>query len=62
MAKAKERSIVVKSLAKEIAKKKGVRFPDEAIEALDKFVRSTIECAAERAKKNNRKTIRSFDF
>ncbi|HDN90792.1 MAG TPA: hypothetical protein ENG56_00345 [Candidatus Aenigmarchaeota archaeon] len=60
--KAKVKSVIVKSVAKQIAKKKGMRFPDDAINALNKTVITLIECAAMRAKKNGRKTIRGYDF
>lgn len=62
MAAKKAKSVIVKSVAKEIAKSKGLRFPDDAVEALNKVVVNLIECAAARAKKNNRKTLRDYDF
>ncbi len=54
--------LVTKRAVKEAAKKLGVRFPDGAIESLDKKLLSLIEEAAERAKKNGRVTLKEFDF
>ena len=54
--------MIVKRVAKEAAKKLGVRFPDSAINGLDKTVMDMVQKAADRAKKNGRVTIREFDF
>ncbi len=54
--------LLTKRAVKEAAKKLGVRFPDGAIESLDKKLLSLIEEAAERAKKNGRVTLKEFDF
>lgn len=54
--------VLVKSKAKDIAKKFDVRFPDKAVEALEKHVTMEIERAAKRAKANKRKTIIADDF
>jgi histone H3/H4 len=42
--------------------KEGLRFPDSAIEALDKWVMDSINKAAKRATANGRKTIQEHDF
>jgi len=54
--------LIVRKAAKEAAKKLDVRFPDQAIEELDKKVSEKIKAAADRAKKNGRVTIKEFDF
>jgi histone H3/H4 len=54
--------IIRKKQAKEMAKKAGLRFPDSAIEALDKWVMDSINKAAKRATANGRKTIQEHDF
>lgn len=54
--------LIVRKAAKEVAKKIDVRFPDQAIEELDKKVMEMIKEATERAKKNGRVTIKEFDF
>ena len=54
--------IIRKKQAKELAKASGLRFPDRAIEALDKAVADLIKKAAERAQANGRKTINEYDF
>ncbi|MFA5303473.1 MAG: DUF1931 domain-containing protein [Candidatus Nanoarchaeia archaeon] len=54
--------MIVRKAAKEAAKKIDVRFPDQAIEALDAKVMTLVKAAADRAKKNGRVTIKEFDF
>jgi hypothetical protein len=54
--------VLVKKACKEIAKKKGVRFPDKSIKALEKKCIECIAAAAARAKANRRKTIIPADF
>jgi len=54
--------MIVRKAAKEAAKKIDVRFPDGAIEELDKKVMALVKEAADRAKKNGRVTIKEFDF
>ena len=54
--------IVVRKAAKEVAKKMDVRFPDSAVDELDKKITALIKEAANRAKKNGRVTIKEFDF
>lgn len=54
--------IIVKKAAKEAAKKLGVRFPDSAIDALDKAAMRKLENAAKRAKQNGRVTLKDFDI
>ena len=60
MAKRGKELLVVRSKVKEYAKKvgKGVRFPDDAIAALDKRVRELIERAVKAAKAYGKKTVR----
>ncbi len=55
-------TIVVKSKAKATAKPLDVRFPDKAVDALNKKVHELIKTAAKRAKANKRKTIIAEDF
>ncbi len=55
-------TIVVKSKAKAVAKPLGVRFPDKAVEELNKKIHEMIKTAAKRAKANKRKTIIGEDF
>ncbi|MDD2678937.1 MAG: hypothetical protein PHT91_01800 [Candidatus Nanoarchaeia archaeon] len=54
--------LIVRKAAKEVAKKIDVRFPDSAIEELDRKVMDMIKAASDRAKKNGRVTIKEFDF
>jgi histone H3/H4 len=56
--------LVVKSKVKAYVKKvkKDFRFPDDAVEALDKYVKTAIESAVKRADANGRKTVRAIDF
>ena len=54
--------LVVKKATKTFAKDHGMRFPDGAIEALDKKIKDMITKAAERADGNNRKTIMAQDL
>jgi histone H3/H4 len=54
--------MIVRKAAKEAAKKIDVRFPDQAIEALDVKVMTLVQEAADRAKKNGRVTIKPFDL
>ncbi len=60
MAKRKEDLLVVKSKVKEYAKRvgKGVRFPDDAVEALDKRVKELIQQAVKAAKAYGKKTVK----
>ena len=55
-------TLIRKKQAKEIAKSHGLRFPDAAIEALDKTAIELIRKAAMRAKGNGRKTVKNYDF
>ena len=54
--------MVVRKAAKEAAKKMDIRFPDSAIEELDKKIMAMIKEAAARAKSNGRVTIKEFDL
>jgi len=56
----KEELLVVKSKVKEFARRVGkdVRFPDDAVEALDKKVRELIQQAIKAAKAYGKKTVR----
>jgi histone H3/H4 len=60
--KGDKKMMIVRKAAKEAAKKIDVRFPDQAIEALDAKVMTLVKAAADRAKKNGRVTIKEFDF
>ncbi len=57
---AREEPVVVKSKVKAYAKKvgRGVRFPDDAVEALDKKVKKLIEEAVKAAKAYGKKTVK----
>ncbi|VVB74986.1 Uncharacterised protein [Candidatus Tiddalikarchaeum anstoanum] len=57
-----KRMLVVRKAAKEAGKKYEMRFPDETIDALDKYLDEKIKKAADRAKKNGRSTLREYDF
>ncbi len=54
--------LIVKKAAKEAGKQLDVRFPDSAINGLDKIVMDMLKAAADRAKKNGRVTLKEFDF
>lgn len=54
--------VLVKSKAKEAAKRHSLRFPDRAVSALEKTVLELIDDAARRAAANKRKTIIPADF
>lgn len=53
--------LVVVSKVKEYLKQKGVQTSETAIEALDKELRTLLDKAAERAKSNNRATVKDRD-
>lgn len=57
----KEELLVVKSKVKEYARKvgKGVRFPDEAVVALDRKVKEIVQQAVKAAKAYGKKTVRA---
>lgn len=57
----KSEPVVVKSKVKAYAKKvgKGVRFPDEAVDALDKKVKALIEEIVKAAKAYGKKTVKA---
>ncbi len=61
MAKKKPDLLVVRSKVKEYARKVGkdFRFPDDAVEALDKRVRELIERAVKTAKAYGKKTVKT---
>jgi len=54
--------LVVKKATKGFAKEHGMRFPDAVVDALDARMKEVITKAAERADKNNRKTIMAHDI
>lgn len=54
--------VLVKSKVKEIAKKKGFRFPDKTIEQVEKKITNWVLEACNRAKANKRKTLIPEDF
>ncbi|MCW1292077.1 MAG: hypothetical protein QXX36_00005 [Candidatus Rehaiarchaeum fermentans] len=56
--------ILKKSAVKDYVKglDKDMRFPDDTVEDLEKAVKELIKKAVERAKQNDRKTVRGFDF
>lgn len=53
---------VVQSKVRALAKKKGFRFSEDAVDALSKVVESTVNLAASRAKANKRQTIKASDI
>ncbi len=54
--------LVVKKAIKNFAKDHGMRFPDSVVDALDGHVKELLTKAAERADKNNRKTVMEHDL
>ncbi|MCK4550518.1 MAG: hypothetical protein KAT91_01045 [Candidatus Aenigmarchaeota archaeon] len=54
--------LIVKSKVREYAKSKGVSFSAEADDVLDKVVAGLLDRAGERAKANNRTTIKARDL
>ncbi len=54
--------LLVKSEVKRIAKKLGLRFPDNVVKKFEKKVEELIKQAAKRAKGNKRLTLREYDF
>ena len=54
--------LVVKKSTKNFAKEHGMRFPDAVVDALDAKLKEIITKAAERADKNNRKTVMAHDL
>lgn len=55
-------ALVVKKAVKELASKKEMRFPDGAVQALDKEVEELVNKAMKRADGNGRKTVKPTDF
>jgi histone H3/H4 len=55
-------SIVVQSKVREFVKKANLRLSSDAIDALNKVVEDVLKKAADRAKQNQRQTIRPQDF
>ncbi len=53
---------VKKTEVREFVKKKGLRVSEEVFKALDKAVEEILKKAIERAKGNNRKTLRAIDI
>jgi histone H3/H4 len=54
--------LVVKKAVKNFAKDHGMRFPDAVVDALDGKLKDLLTKAAERADKNNRKTVMPHDL
>jgi histone H3/H4 len=54
--------LVVKKAVKNFAKDHGMRFRDAVVDALDGKLKDLLTKAAERADKNNRKTVMPHDL